>query len=483
MVILVADDDRLVRFTVKSMLAEILENEYSILEAANGRDMIELCREKQPDIVFADIKMPYVNGLDAIAEAKKENTRTEFVIISGYSDFEYAKKGIKLGIHDYLLKPVEEEQLQQVVEKLKEKLEKQKTQSNSEFQLKLLDLFNYFSTVGVVGDYEECELPYNFRYRGFALFMKNSRRQKENPHIHKKIIEEVQKLGRENVKSGGYFVLLYSGEGTPYFVFASSPTEDERICSRMRKVNMSIPDESDSIMFNFQCDSIKEIYRISETLDANFWVGMNYPSGSILKYQEEEITESGRELLKMIYQLLNAWENADGVVYKEILNKMYRENKDKILPVQLSNVAAYCSKVTGEKISSDSYKAFCRALVDISEQMYKNVSSEESGLIEQIKEYIQKYYMNDISISQIADQYHLTANYLSTIFHNKAGCKFIDYLTDIRMANAKRLLIKNASASIQDIAMLVGYNSARHFSTVFQKQMGMTPTAYRKEKI
>ena len=63
--------------------------------------------------------------------------------------------------------------------------------------------------------------------------------------------------------------------------------------------------------------------------------------------------------------------------------------------------------------------------------MYDNVSTEENDLIEKVKEYVQNNYMRDISISQIAEQYHLTANYLSTIFHNKADCKFIDYLTDI----------------------------------------------------
>ena len=87
-----------------------------------------------------------------------------------------------------------------------------------------------------------------------------------------------------------------------------------------------------------------------------------------------------------------------------------------------------------------------------------------------------------ISISQIADEFGLTANYLSTLFHRKTGGKFIDYLTNIRMEAAKKLLVQNVSATVQDVALMVGYNSARHFSSLFQKQTGETPSSYRKNK-
>ena len=91
--------------------------------------------------------------------------------------------------------------------------------------------------------------------------------------------------------------------------------------------------------------------------------------------------------------------------------------------------------------------------------------------------------MYDISISQIAEQLGLTANYLSTIFKRKTGEKFIDYLTRTRMEAAKKLLVQNFSASVQDIALMVGYNSARHFSALFQKYTGETPSAYRKSQM
>ena len=115
--------------------------------------------------------------------------------------------------------------------------------------------------------------------------------------------------------------------------------------------------------------------------------------------------------------------------------------------------------------------------------MYSGLNRKDSDVIDQVKEYIQKYYMNDIGIGQIAEHFHLTANYLSTIFHQRTGRRFIDFLTETRIEAAKKLLLQNSSASVQDIALMVGYNSARHFSSLFQKQTGMTPSAFRKERV
>ena len=484
MIILIAEDDRLVRFSIKSMLADIIKEDYTILEAASGRDMIKICREKQPDLVFTDIRMPHVNGLDAIEECRKQAGNTQYVIISGYSEFEYARRGIELGIKHYLLKPVDEEQLAEVVKDIQEKIRKQKRNSNVFFQLKLLDTFNYLHS-GIEKktreEQGEVSFPEKVSFLAFGLFMRNGKKQEEDADIQKKITEEIQRLGQKLVQQGTYYGLVYSGDGTPYFVFAAG--DQEKIISGIRKINTLHVKGSGARIFSFRADTMREVSEKAREIDHNYHVGMNFSAGDILDYETIQISDRGKEVLRKIREILDAWRNADGVAYKEVLNLMYREYKDEKLDLNLENIKAYCSCVTGEEITASSYKEFCRSLVDLSEKMYEQIQVEESDFIEEAKEFIQKYYMNDISISQLADQYHLTANYLSTIFRQKVGCRFIDYLTEIRITNSKRLLIQNTTASVQDIAIMVGYNSSRHFSTLFQKQTGMTPTAYRKSKL
>lgn len=481
MIILVADDERLVRFTVKSMLSEILTGEYMILEAANGKDMIEICRQKQPDVAFVDINMPFGNGLDAIEICKEYSKKTEYVILTGYSEFEYAKRGISLGISEYLLKPVEAEELAKVISEIKQKVEKNNKGSNAAFQLKLLDLFNYFSTVGLEEGYEKFELKGGIRYLAYGVFVRSGENKETTIELQQSLEKEIKKLGDMVVSRKGYYGEIYSEEGIPWFVFAYS--DEDYIISRMKKLTMLTAGCVGSRVFRFFGTDMKTIYEKMEEIDHNPLVGLNYPAGQVLEYENVSISKEDRRLLHYIQKLLDAWNKADGVVYKEELNQIYRGYKDKTIGINLKYVAEYCSEMTGKQIVGSSFKEFCKSFVDISEGMYVHVKSEENDMIEQVKDYIQKYYMKDISMSQLAERYQLTANYLSTVFHLRTGGKFIDYLTEIRMTNAKKLLIQNATASIQDIALMVGYNSARHFSTLFQKQTGMTPTAYRKSKV
>lgn len=484
MIILVADDDRFIRFTIKSMLTEILSEEHIILEASNGKEMVQFCEENQPDIVFADIRMPYLNGLEAIEKSLKYAPETEFVIISGYSEFEYARKGLVLGIHDYLLKPVEEEHLAAVMEELKEKLEKKKKDSNTAFRLKVLDTFNYFSKVGFHEGYEEFELPENMSYLTFGVILHNTRKNEEL-EVQNRILKELRTIGAEVVRKTGYYADVYSVNGTLYIVFAAE--NEEWILAKIRKLKHSEFFADEGVrFFYFFADSMQEILKISEMLDENAIVEMNEKPGELLEFTKLSYEDSALDVMQKTALLLDAWRQAEGVVYKEILNQMYREYKDTELNLNLEYMAAYCTEITGENFDGKSFKGFCKSFVDISESMYGNAvnaKEEEGDIVEQVKEYVQKYYMNDIGIGQLSEEYHLTANYLSTLFHQKTGIKFIDYLTEIRMTKAKALLISNKTASVQDISLMVGYNSARHFSTLFQKETGMTPTVYRKNRL
>lgn len=487
MVILIADDDRLVRFTIKSILGEILEDSGNIfLEAANGRDMIRLCREGKPDVAFVDIRMPYVDGLNAIAECRKYSEWTEYVIVSGYSDFTYAQTGIRLGITEYLLKPVDEEQLRPVVEKLKKKLEKQKNDSNARFQLQVMEVFNYYSTVGLE-EYEEEQEEKSYRYLVFLLYVKAGIREREKSlDFQRDMVKSIRQAGEKAVLQKGHYGITNTAEGTICAVFGVSDIQREFVLSRIRKISALAGSGScPCYYFRWFCrDTLKEVYSVCETADAQEYLLMDQPVGEVLEYGKLEVQEYERTFLCQIQNLLDAWEQADGIACKEIINTIWRNCKEtgKYPQVDLENLSRFCSSICRFPVDASSWKLFFTSFVEHSEEMYSGAAVEEKSIVEQVKGYIQKYYMNDISISLIGDHFGLTANYLSTLFHRKTGEKFIDYLTGIRMEAAKKLLVKNTSASVQDIALMVGYNSVRHFSSLFQKQTGETPSAYRKSR-
>ena len=493
MVVLIVDDDRLVRFTIKSMLRDFLNDSTDIfLEATNGKEMVHICKDKKPDIVFADISMPYMNGLDAIAECKKKSPATQYVIVSGYSDFEYAQKGIRLGVSDYLLKPVDNERLRQVIEQIKKRLEEKKQEFNSRFQLQIMEAFNYFAALGAEDDSEFVDQGCN--YIAFFLYVKEGECvKKQSLDFQKEIVKKMKILGEEVVSRKGHYAITNTAEGAICVIFNAPEHVQDYILSYMKKICMTINSKfyseqtkNKEYFYYFRWikrEKMQEVYKETEKMDSQMYLFLDRHPGVIYEEDNLERGDYEKEFLFQIEKLLEAWKRADGIACKEIINKIWRKYREKNPEVDLKCLSEYCSVVCGCPISGQSCKLFFQSFVENSEQMYCGLGTEESDMIEQVKMYIQKNYMYDVSISQIAERFGLTANYLSTIFRRKTGEKFIDYLTRIRLEAAKKILVKNTSASVQDIALMVGYNSSRHFSALFQKQTGETPSVYRKSRL
>lgn len=121
MKIIIADDEEYVRFELRELLLEICSDP-EITEAVNGTELLDKLSRISFDVAFVDIKMPGFSGLEAIEKVESGYLHIEWIILTGYSDFEYAKKAITLGITEYLLKPVSKKELEQVLIKIEENL-------------------------------------------------------------------------------------------------------------------------------------------------------------------------------------------------------------------------------------------------------------------------------------------------------------------------------------------------------------------------
>ena len=122
---MIIEDEQRARRGLKGLLLATAEEQDEIVaEASNGKDGLELIKTLKPDVVFTDIEMPYINGLELIKNVRKEGLTTIFVIISAYAEFEYARSAISLGVTEYLVKPLIMEDVEQALESVKKRMKK-----------------------------------------------------------------------------------------------------------------------------------------------------------------------------------------------------------------------------------------------------------------------------------------------------------------------------------------------------------------------
>lgn len=120
MKVLIADDEKWIRSTLRSMLDELNMRIDIVGEAKDGEELIRLAGQYRPDVAFVDIRMPRLDGLNAIHSGRQLSPHTQWIILSGYSEFSYAREALQLGASDYLLKPLSPEDLAACLDKVAE---------------------------------------------------------------------------------------------------------------------------------------------------------------------------------------------------------------------------------------------------------------------------------------------------------------------------------------------------------------------------
>ncbi|MBN1411241.1 MAG: response regulator [Spirochaetales bacterium] len=146
--ILIADDEEMIRYSLRSMISDMNLKIIHTFEASDGEEMIKVSRKQRPDIILVDIRMPRVTGLEAIKACKTFLPKTKFIIISSYEDFEYAREAMKLGVNDYLLKPVKPEELKSAIESTIEEFNEPDDSMELVDQVKAFIENNYMHDIG-----------------------------------------------------------------------------------------------------------------------------------------------------------------------------------------------------------------------------------------------------------------------------------------------------------------------------------------------
>ncbi len=507
--VVIADDEELARYTLRSIVEEIPNLPIKIVgEAADGNELAELIKQKQPEIIFVDIRMPIMTGLEAIEEAQTTVDTIYWIVVSGYSEFNYAQRALRLNVSDYLLKPVDPEEVEKALWKVNSDYKNALRQESIEFSYRMNSLIN-----GITAYEQESEYLDGWEFNCAEVMFDTPFSIKKEPYKHEQNWDNMLKQ-----KLSGYMEprrklgVIYSPYGNLIIVEAREkksasvlPTIADEFVTQVNgdhRHNTTITIFLSGDFRNFpaflqriQVIDNAQLLRLffgfgkSQVFDDTFLeLSEKTHIGNVMaKFETLFNTEIERNLLDIdhiVQKLLQ-------VPWKTIVQEI--ENSENILRFICAITLPSKAKIDPTVFLSPEKAAdfIVNTLQKEKQQVCNDLSAQEEkrktptlntkNIITKVTAHIQKYYMKDLGIAQIAYHFGLTPNYLSSLFHKEVGKTFINYLTEIRLKQAV-YYISSGSMSIKEIGEVVGYQNSRHFSRVFKKYYGMTPTEYRESK-
>ncbi|MGD6776813.1 response regulator [Sutcliffiella horikoshii] len=503
--LLIVDDEQIEREGMQT----ILERNFPgllIKQAKNGKMAVEMADDYTPDLILMDIKMPGLNGLEAVEQISAKHPNTKFIMVTAYDTFGYVKAAIQLGVKDYILKPSKVSEIKTTVGKVLEQIVQEKAQQIKtklqeaalEKTLTLVEtdvvtqlLFDHVHEVHIDMLMELLDIPSTNEM--FAMIVLLPRGSESNYSMIKDKVRQTK---------SGWVGALY-GNQLPIIVFrqpdktfrsqASTLARDiltiskkgqaidwfigiGEVCSSLDQVRQSYQDALMATMdtkaltnYRFYTDIHTSVDAHNSSLDKNQqkemadlirlgqWGDVYIYVMNILQCYEKE----GADLLRTQQRMLEIlW------ITSRILNEIGVEATTPLYSVQTTNYRQLRSEtkqlLEGMKQSYDSH---CNHL--------------EADTIQQIKQYIIDHSHQDISLDTLARKVGLSPIYISKMFKEKQGINYIDFLTECRMEKAKRLM-SNSEKSIKEITFEVGYHDPNYFSKVFKKMTNVSPKEYRK---
>jgi two-component system response regulator YesN len=466
--ILIADDELLV---ITSLKACINWTEYGfelIGEANNGIEACEKILHEQPDLVFTDIRMAGMTGLELIKKINDHKLHTLFVVISGYAEFAYAQKAMNYGALGFCLKPFDENEIISVLLKAKSILDRIKAINSAEvFALidgsssenidarnKILKSFGFDSEKGIlvilsVGT-EMFELDADVKYISFktgknsiAYILQNCN-YTENKYDLKFAPEGIKGMGISRIK----FCFDELGEALQEAGIAAYQyfITGKRGVYTYKNINSMVFEDS--------------IFGLKDAIKNNNYHEADKILNSILM-----LFEKGEYSINMALKL-----------YNTVMYFLYRSEDGKY-----ECFLSTYNQLVGLFNGIQDMFIYLRSLLREEQRFTPDlpVCEVKNVTFKVILQFVNDNYINDISIQLIAARFSINPSYLSQLFKKETGETFTDYITRLRMHYAADML-KNTNQSVNDISEKSGYNDYFYFTRVFKKVKGMTPTRYRE---
>lgn len=478
MTILIADDEKLARFQLKSMLCAAEPDDLMIYEAANGVKLVEQCRRYRPDVAFVDIRMPQMDGLAAIEQCRSYGMDTQFVITSGYSDFAFAQKSISLQVADYLLKPVDADELHALMQRLREKLHESRRELTRDFSLRVVRSFQLWEEVGFCPAEDPCA-ALTGEYFGFRFYLDCLPDAEEYRPAYLKLNDALQSLSRELAAQRILSALREPKEAGLDFIVYCDRRSSEQLRRRLEQLCRSLSQSTLAVScLSVSAPELWSLFRATKEAAEQEEVRFG-ASGAVCALEALRFSPQERALLRAVSDLAERFQEADEAGYNKALERLAAMPDSAAAHIDFRRMTTLLGVCVGGKFSCGSVAELVRLLKKHRAHLYRSETNRRADKITYITDYVEKHYMEEISVVYLAEKLQLTPNYFSKIFHERVGKTFSAYITEVRIRHARRILLTRPDVKVRDVAVMVGYYSPRHFANIFRRLTGCYPSDYR----
>ena len=521
--IMIVDDEAEVREAITRKIGWSALGFEVVADAENGLDALEKAESLELDVVLTDIKMPFMDGLRFGAELARRKPAVKLIIFSGFDAFEYAQEAIKLNVVEYVLKPVNAEELSRILARVKQTLDGEIAQRRNIAQLteayqKSLPLMREkFLNELLRGPMDPAEVA--AQLGRFALSVRDGRykvvavceldkKPGQQPLLAPELLtvslrqmvdDQLRaRCHREIFLSMNDLIVITAWDRDPVESLMSLLGEVCAECERVLGVSVTIG-------LGRPCDRAEELHRsYAEARGAAEYKAAT-GVGKVIYIQDMERLERtasdvdfqrGNRLLSaikfgsreqigtLVDQLLGEG-GAGGSAQTKLIGVLggllplverYGLSEDELLGPR----ETWLGLLSAQAPAGQLRQWLLEVCLRMSGSLDQRRVSTAKRLVEEAERYIREHYQStDLSVDRLCDHLHISQSYFSTIFKQETGRSYVQYLTDVRMEHAVELL-RTTDDKTYLIAEKVGYDEPNYFSYVFKKKFGVSPSQFRK---
>ena len=494
--ILIVDDEKLERRGIRFLLKQRKE-EFNILEAPNGKAACDMLKHQPVDILFTDIKMPFMDGLELAQRIRGEYPLIEMVIFSGYGEFEYARKAMRAGVEYYVLKPVDPKEFHSTVDEILAKIDSRKQQERAD-RVNQDSLNEYFLE--------------KYLYQG-------------TPELLRKISGQIDTSGWEQIcglllvesednffeESEAEFMAGLSETLRQKFIFLNQGQSQE-LCALCSPCSLTVLAErlcdwvNETFGQRFYVAVSRPVHKVSELPEAareleilmenKFYQKekrLFLPGRTLEEAEEEQFLDEvlGRMMENIrMDDMMHLWENFRMLRQSSVDLSHHSQIYTKFMFSNLVREFYIHQHMDGKKLEGMVQQIYeLQSMQDVLElveglitEMECHLTDSGSGSRDEVaraKSYIYEHYSENIGVEKLAELVYLSPGYFSYIFKKETGENVTRFIRSYRMEKAKELLV-GTNKKIVQICGETGFSNVSYFCKSFREYCGCSPEQYRK---